>query len=101
MSNTRKEETWLSTCKMTHGLFCNCGDWWDHLVRIKQDYEGQIQLWLSGGGDAGTADRGELGGEPGTGDGGDAGDAHGSAMEDAAFADAAADVEREDTRSDT
>nr|UNY67696.1 ORF2 [Epsilontorquevirus sp.] len=99
MQNTRKEETWLSTCKMTHSLFCNCGDWWHHLVRIKQDYEGQIQLWLTGGGDAATADPEGAGGEPDTAGGGTGGgDAHGSAMDDAAFAAAANAAEEEDTR---
>nr|UNY67685.1 ORF2 [Epsilontorquevirus sp.] len=103
MLGERKERVWFDTCRRTHSLFCTCGDWINHALRIHSDASREWDEWLTGGDDGGAADRGAAaGGEPG---GAGGGDVHGTAAggdgaEDAAMAAAAAAIEDAD-RSDT
>nr|UNY67703.1 ORF2 [Epsilontorquevirus sp.] len=101
MPETRKEQAWLGLTRQAHSLFCNCGDWFHHLLSAHGQYEREIQVWLTGGEGDTAADRAEEPGDEPTADGGDrVDDGHGSAMEDAAFAAAAEDAEEQE-RSDS
>nr|UNY67706.1 ORF2 [Epsilontorquevirus sp.] len=101
MIGDRKETVWYETVKKTHCLFCSCGDPINHLLKIHTNWTREYDRWLTGGdgADAGVLD--EEDGPEHTGDGDAADDdGHGSAMEDAALAEAA-DYAEEQERSDT
>nr|UNY67683.1 ORF2 [Epsilontorquevirus sp.] len=101
MLGDRKEAVWYNTVKSTHGLFCQCGDPINHLLRIHGDWTRDYDEWLSGVGVGGGGV--VLSGDEGTDDGGDA--EHGAAAtgtqrDDADMAAVAAATEEEDIRSE-
>nr|UNY67709.1 ORF2 [Epsilontorquevirus sp.] len=97
----RKEQAWYNTCRSTHGLWCSCGDWFNHLLKVHEAHDGEIQLWLTGGEGDTAGDREEDAGERlGENGGGRDDDGHGSAMDDAVMVAAADAAEDEDARSE-
>nr|UNY67677.1 ORF2 [Epsilontorquevirus sp.] len=101
MLGNRKEHVWFDTCRRTHSLFCTCGDFVNHLLRLHSEASREWDEWLTGGdgGDAlEEAAGGERGGDGDADDHGTAGAGVAADDEDmAAVAAATEDADRSDT----